>query len=206
VARPADGSAFDEDSPIAADPLVQSAADAEAIAREAAAKHGFAVGILRGGSFYGPDSAHTRSIGEGLLKRRLGIIGDVEAVWAMIHSDDFASAFLAVAEKPLSGLWHVVDDELVTVPVLLTAFAAKLGAKPPRRVPVWLARLIAGEATVNFFTRTTRTTNARFRRDFEWSPMFPTYREGLDQIVAAWKAEQFLLQRQHSQRRHSPAP
>lgn len=193
VARPADGSPFDEEAPIRPDPLVQSAADSEAIAREAGAKFHFTAGVLRGGSFYGPDAAHTRIMGEGLLKRRLGIIGETEAVWAMIHVDDFAATFLVAAEKPVSGLWHIVDDELVTVPALLRAFAAKLGAKPPRNVPIWLARLIAGDANVNFFTRTTRTSNARFRRDFGWTPMFPTYREGLDQIVAAWKAQHFLL-------------
>jgi 2-alkyl-3-oxoalkanoate reductase len=189
VARPKDDSAFDEDSPAVPDPAIQSAIDAEAIAREAGSADGFTVAILRGGFFYDSESAHTRMLADGLRKRQMPIIGSGDAAWAMIHTDDAASAFVAVAEQAKNGMWHVVDNELVTVRAFLGEFAARLGARPPRRVPTWLARWIAGEQAVAFFTRSTRTTNARLRRDFGWTPRYPTYREGLDQIVAAWNAE-----------------
>jgi len=78
---------------------------------------------------------------------------------------------------------------LVTVRAFLGEFATRLGARPPRRVPTWLARWLAGEQAVAYFTRSTRTTNARLQRDFAWTPRYPTYREGLHQIVAAWNAE-----------------
>jgi nucleoside-diphosphate-sugar epimerase len=86
-------------------------------------------------------------------------------------------------------VWHIVDNEMVQVSIFLKEFAARLGAPAPRRAPVWLARWLAGEQAVEYFTRSMRTTNARFRRDFGWAPRYPTYREGLDQIIAAWKAE-----------------
>jgi nucleoside-diphosphate-sugar epimerase len=117
------------------------------------------------------------------------IIGTGGAHWAMIHTEDAASAFIAAVEQPKNGVWHVVDNELVTVRAFLGEFAVRLGAHPPRRVPIWLARWIAGEQAVAYFTRSTRTTNARLRRDFNWTPQFATYREGLDQIVADWNAE-----------------
>ena len=189
VARPKDDSAFDEDSPAVPDPAIQSAIDAEAIASEAGATDGFTVAILRGGFFYDSESAHTRMLADGLRKRQMPIIGSGDAAWAMIHTDDAASAFVAVAEQAKNGMWQVVDNELVTVRAFLGEFAARLGARPPRRVPTWLARWIAGEQAVAFFTRSTRTTNARLRRDFGWTPRYPTYREGLEQIVAAWNAE-----------------
>jgi nucleoside-diphosphate-sugar epimerase len=115
------------------------------------------------------------------------IIGGGEAAWAMIHTDDAASAYVIAAEKPRSGVWHIVDNELVEVRTFLQEFAARLGAPAPRRVPVWLAKWLAGEQAVEYFTRSTRTTNARFRRDFGWAPRYPTFREGLDEIVAAWR-------------------
>ena len=31
-----------------------------------------------------------------------------------------------------------------------------------------------------------------FRRDFGWSPRFPSYREGLEEVIARWRAENFL--------------
>jgi nucleoside-diphosphate-sugar epimerase len=189
VARPADDSAFDEDSPVDPDPAIRSAIDAEMIACEAGSVDGFTVAILRGGYFYDAESAHTRMIADGLRKRQMPIMGTGEAVWAMIHSDDAASAFVAVAEQPRNGVWHVVDNELVSVRAFLGEFATRLGARPPRRVPVWLAKWLAGEQAVAYFTRSTRTTSARLGRDFAWTPRYPTYREGLDQIVAAWKSE-----------------
>ncbi|HYL09963.1 MAG TPA: NAD(P)-dependent oxidoreductase [Candidatus Acidoferrales bacterium] len=189
VARPRDESPFREDSPVVCeDPILQSAADAESIAREAGEKHGFCVAVLRGGSFYDAESGHTRMLAEGLRHRKLPIMGSGDAVWAMIHTDDMAAAFVAAAEKPQSGIWHVVDNELVTVRDFFLTFAMKLGAPAPRRVPLWLARWVTGEATVRFFNASTRTTNAHLRHDFAWAPQYPTYREGLDQILAAWKS------------------
>jgi nucleoside-diphosphate-sugar epimerase len=189
VARPKDDAPFDEHSPAVPGPAIQSAIDAETIAREAGSVDGFTVAILRGGYFYDSDSAHTRMIADGLRKRQMPIIGTGDAVWAMIHTDDAASAFVAAAEQPKNGVWHVVDNELVSVRAYFCEFATRLGARPPRRVPVWLAKWLTGEQLIAYFTRSTRTTNAHLRRDFGWNPRYPTYREGLDQIVAAWKAE-----------------
>jgi nucleoside-diphosphate-sugar epimerase len=169
------------------DPKIQSAIDAEAIAREAESAEGFTVSILRGGFFYDSESAHARTIGDSLRKRQLPVIGGGDALWAMIHSDDAASAYVSAAEKPTSGVWHIVDNELVQVRAFLKEFAARLGAPSPRRVPIWLAKWIAGEQAVEYFTRSTRTTNERFRREFGWTPRYPTYREGLQEIVVAWK-------------------
>jgi len=195
VARPLDESQFTEDSPTVPEPTIQSAIDAEAIAREAESTEGFTVSILRGGYFYDSESAHTRMIAEALRKRQLPIVGSGDALWAMIHTDDAASAYVAAAEKPTSGVWHVVDNELVQVRAFLGEFAARLGAPMPRRVPVWLARWLAGEQAVSYLTKSTRTTNARFRRDFGWSPLYSTYREGLEQIVAAWNAKEARLKK-----------
>jgi len=189
VARPKDESPFDEGSPAVPEPAIQSAIDAETIAREAGSAEGFIVAILRGGFFYDSESAHTRMIADALRKRQMPIIGSGDAEWAMIHTDDAASAYVAAAEKPRGGVWHVVDNELVTVRAFLETLAERLGAPHPRRAPVWLARWLAGELAVAYFTKSTRTTNARLRRDFGWAPKYPTYREGLDQIVGIWKSQ-----------------
>jgi nucleoside-diphosphate-sugar epimerase len=189
VARPENDSPFDEDSRVMPAPAIQSAIDAETIAREAESAEGFTVSILRAGFFYDSESGHTRMIAAALRKRQMPIMGSGDAMWAMIHTDDAASAYVVAAEKPMSGVWHIVDNELVQVSIFLKEFVARLGAPAPRRVPVWLARWLAGEQAVEYFTRSTRTTNARFRRDFGWAPRYPTYREGLDQIVTAWKEE-----------------
>lgn len=194
LARPQDGSFFDETSQVQPDEVTQSALDGETVAFEAGKRLGFNVSVLRCGFFYGPDSAHTRMMGEMLVKRRLPVIGNGDAVLACLHTEDAAGAFVAAAEGNRTGLWHVVDDDGVTVKKLLTEFAGRLDAPAPRHVPAWLARLVAGQSAVSFFTSSCRTSNARFREEFGWSPHFPSYKEGLEDIVRLWKAEGFIRQ------------
>ena len=184
VANPPDGSPFDEESQPHPNAVTQSALDGEGILQEMAQLHGFGAIVLRCGMFYGADSAHTKMIVGGLRKRRLPIVGKGDYYWHCLHLDDAAGGFAAAAETDRSGLWHLVDNEPVQVREALPAMAARLGARPPRHVPAWLARLLAGRATVDFFTQSTRTSNARFCQDFGWSPKYPTMREGFDQVVA----------------------
>lgn len=165
------------------------AAEGEQIAREAGARHGFQVAVLRCGGFYSADAAHSRMLAEGLARRRLPIIGRGDAVMALIHSDDAAGAFVAAAEAARDGLWHVVDDRPVPVAELLTTLAQKLGAPPPRHVPAWLARLVAGRTAVEYFTTSTQTSNRKFKEEVGWKPRFPTIREGLEEVVYAWRSE-----------------
>ncbi len=198
VARPRDGSFFDEDSPAQPDQLSCSAFDGGEIAREAGEKYGFNVSVLRCGWFYGADAAHTRFFAESLRARRLPVIGKGDAVWAILHLDDAACAFVAAATAPRSGLWHVVDDQPVSVREFLNYFAERLGAPRPGRVPPWLGRLVAGSYAVDFFTTSSRTSNAGFRREFGWTPRFPTFREGIDDIVASWGAEGFIPRDENS--------
>jgi nucleoside-diphosphate-sugar epimerase len=189
VARPPDGSAFDEDSPPHTDAVTQSALDGERIALEAGRQTGMVVGVLRCGLFYGPDSPHTRMIADALRKRLMPIIGDGEAVWSCLHTDDAAGAFVAAAESGRGGLWHVVDDRPTTAREVLTGFARRLGASPPRRMPVGLVQVIAGRHAVEFLTASTRTSNARIRQDLGWSPRYATFEDGLEQVVSRWREQ-----------------
>ena len=192
VARPSDDSFFDEKTVVKApDVLYASAFEGEQIASEAGAKYGFNVSILRCGGFYAPDAAHTRSFAEGLLKRRLPLIGSGKGISANIHADDAAAAFVAAAEACKRGLWHVTDDEPMTIRDMLFELARRLGAPGPRRIPLWIARLFLWKGVVEFFTRATRTSNRLFREEFGWSPQFPSFRVGIREVVETWRAEGF---------------
>lgn len=189
VARPPDGAAFDETSPVVPGPLTDSTIAAEAMAIEAESEGQMAATTLRFGNFYAPDAYHTLFMGERLFHRSLPLIGGGLHEVSLLHADDAARAFLAAALKPRSGIYHVVDDEPVTWKALLGAFAQKLGAREPRSVPPWLARLVAGKYTTEFFTVSMRASNTKFKEAFGWAPKFPTFREGLAQVLATWEAE-----------------
>jgi nucleoside-diphosphate-sugar epimerase len=194
VGRP-DGTPYDEDAPPRPGADVRATLAGERIAREEGARRGIDVAILRCGTFYSADAAHTRTIGQRLARRALPIIGDGRALWSMVHADDAADAFVAAAEHPRTGAWHIVDDRPVSVGELFTDLAARLGAPAPRRVPTWLAMLAGGSLTVEILTTSFPTSSARFQRDFGWRPRYPTTREGFDEVLAAWREEGFPARR-----------
>jgi len=185
------GSTYDEDAPPVRDPILASALEAERIARDAGGRHRFEAATLRCGGFYCADGWHTRVMGEVLVRRRPAMVGGGSAVWSMIHADDVASAFVAAAESPRSGVWHVVDDRPVALAEFLGAMAERLGAPPPRSIAPWIARLALGPYTTGLLQTSFVTSNVRFSRDFGWRPAFPTYREGLDEVVETWRKEGF---------------
>jgi nucleoside-diphosphate-sugar epimerase len=190
AARPEDDSYFDETTKIEKPgELYASALDGEKIAFDAGSKYGFGVSVLRCGGFYSADSGHTRMLGDALLKRRLPLIGSGAAIQANIRADDAGDAFVTAAEAGKQGLWHVTDDEPVELKEMLTEFARLLNAPPPRKFPLWLARIFLGKGVIDFFVRSTRTSNTRFKADFDWSPRYPSYRDGLKEIVDTWNLE-----------------
>lgn len=192
VARPADDSFFEEKTAVREPGEVyRSAFDGERIAAEAGERYGLNVAVLRCGGFYAPDAYHTRLFARGLLKCRLPLLGSGEAVSANLHADDAARAFVAAAEAGRAGLWHVTDDEPTTLKETLFEFSSELGAPSPRRVPLWLARLFLPKTVVEFFTRSTRTSSRLFREEVGWSPRFPSFKDGLKDVVEVWRAEGF---------------
>ncbi len=190
-----DGRPFDEDAPPADDPVLASALEGERIAREAASSDGFDTMALRCGGFYSADGWHTRLLAGSVAKGRPLLVGRQNPVWSLIHTDDAASAFVTAAEAPKTGVWHVVDDRPVPLTEFLGELAKRLDARPPRRMPRWLARMFLGRYGARLLSSSFSTSNARFRRDFGWRPSYPTYAEGLEEVVTSWRAEGFPSRR-----------
>jgi 2-alkyl-3-oxoalkanoate reductase len=106
-------------------------------------------------------------------------------VRSFIHVDDAATATMAAIERGAPGAFNVADDEPVAVADWLLELARALGARAPRRVPVWLGRLASGEVGVSMMTRIRGASNSKAKRDLHWRPRYPTYREGFRDGLAA---------------------
>lgn len=136
--------------------------------------------VLRYGSFYGPGT----SLSEGgfqlerIHRRLFPLVGKGTGVTSFIHIDDAAAATVAAIEKGKPGLYNVVDDDPAPVSEWLPALAAAIGAKPPRRVPTWVARFFVGEHGVIMMTEVRRASNAKAKRDLGWQPAYPSWRDG----------------------------
>jgi nucleoside-diphosphate-sugar epimerase len=143
--------------------------------------------VLRYGGFYGPGT----SVGEGgymlddLRRRRLPLVGGGTGVWSFVHIDDAAAATAAAVERGAPGIYQIVDDDPAPVSEWLPALAEAAGARPPRRVPAWAARLLAGEHSVVLMTEIRGASNAKARRELGWRPAHRSWRGGFRTALAA---------------------
>jgi 2-alkyl-3-oxoalkanoate reductase len=137
---------------------------------------------LRYGGFYGPGT----SIGldppgeqiEMIQKRKFPLAGKGTGVWSFIHIDDAASATVEAVEHGTRGIYNVVDDEPAPISEWLPVLAKALGAKPPRHVPLWLARLAGGKVTAVMMSDLRGSSNKKAKRDLGWKPRYASWRDG----------------------------
>ena len=106
--------------------------------------------VLRYGALYGPGATDDQV--KLVRKRMFPLVGGGTGCFSWVHLDDAASATVLAVEQRAKGVFNIVDDEPAPVSEWLPYLAECAGARPPRRVPAWLARLLAGEMIVSMMT------------------------------------------------------
>jgi nucleoside-diphosphate-sugar epimerase len=132
--------------------------------------------VLRYGNFYGPGASD--SLVALVRKRQFPVVGDGLGVWSWLHVDDAASAAVAALERGSPGVYNITDDDPAPVADWLPYLAESVGANPPMRVPRWLGRLMAGAVPVRWMTEGRGSSNAKAKRDLDWQPVWPSWRQG----------------------------
>ena len=155
---------------------------------------------LRYGTFYG---ASNDGLVEPVRKRQFPIVGKGGGFSSFIHLDDAAAATVLALERDGAGIYNIVDDEPAPVREWLPVLAEVLGAKPPRRVPRWLARLLAGEALVMMGTESRGASNAKAKRELGWELRYPSWRQGFVAAYAATAPSDGGQQHRTARARHS---
>jgi len=138
--------------------------------------------VLRYGGFYGP-GAHDDQV-KLVRKRLLPLIGGGTGYVSWVHIDDAASATVLAVEQKAAGVFNIVDDEPAPMSEWLPYLAECLGAKPPLRVPVWVARMLAGEMAVGMMTQGRGFSNAKAKRELGWELRYPSWRQGFKSELA----------------------
>ncbi|RRQ86182.1 NAD-dependent epimerase/dehydratase family protein [Streptomyces griseofuscus] len=137
---------------------------------------------LRYGGFYGPGTGMSAApdavMAEQIRRRKFPIVGGGGGVWSLVHIDDAASATVAAVERGASGIHHIADDEPAPIHVWLPELARALGAKPPRRVPAWLVRPLAGKAAVDTMTQARGISSQKAKHELGWTLRYPSLRTG----------------------------
>lgn len=157
------------------DPHVAAMASAE---RQAfTAPEGIAV---RYGLLYGGDAEQMHTM---LTRRALPVARGGPLGW--VHHEDAAAATVAALEHGQAGeAYNVVDDRPATWQEVFTAMARAFVAPPPRKLPGWMLRIAAPYVASMVVCTSMQVSNGKAKTELGWHPMFPTYREGVQAMVA----------------------
>jgi len=138
--------------------------------------------VLRYGWFYGPGA--TEALVAPVRKRQFPIVGGGTGYCSWVHLEDAASATVLAVELDARGVFNIVDDEPAPAHEWLPYVAACAGAKPPMRIPAWLARPLAGEVAVVMMSEGRGFSNAKAKRELGWVPRYRSWRQGFkDELV-----------------------
>jgi nucleoside-diphosphate-sugar epimerase len=132
--------------------------------------------VLRYGGLYGPGANDDQV--KLVRKRMFPLVGGGTGYFSWVHVDDAASATVLALEQKATGVFDIVDDEPAPVSEWLPYLAQCAGAKPPRRIPAWLARLLAGEMVTGMMTQGRGFANAKAKRELGWQLRYPSWRQG----------------------------
>ncbi|TXL60848.1 NAD-dependent epimerase/dehydratase family protein [Aeromicrobium terrae] len=139
-------------------------------------------GVLRYGGFYGPGANDDQV--EMVKKRMFPMVGAGTGHFSWIHVEDAASATVLAVEQKVQGVYNIVDDDPAPVSEWLPHLADVAGAKPPRRVPKWLAKLLAGDMVVGMMTEGRAFSNSKAKADLGWTLKYPSWRDGFKAELA----------------------
>ena len=132
--------------------------------------------VLRYGYLYGPGATDAQL--DLVRRRQFPVVGGGAGHCSWLHADDAASATALAVEQRATGLFNVADDEPAPAAEWLPYLASTIGAKPPLRVPAWLARPLAGDVVIAMMTQGRGFSNAKAKRELGWQPRYPSWRQG----------------------------
>ena len=176
-----------ETDPLDPDPTRPSRGTLAAIrTMESTVEHrqGLAIVLLRYGVLYGPGTgiAPGGEVVEMVRKRRLPLVGGGTGVWSFVHVDDAAAATVAAVDSDFVGIYNIVDDDPAPVSQWLPLLARTIRAKPPMRLPAFVARPFLGEHGMSLMTQVRGSSNAKARHDL-WQPEHRSWRQGFPEAL-----------------------
>jgi dihydroflavonol-4-reductase len=206
VARPP----ADEDAPLRpADVYQVTKLEGERIAREAGARLGVEVTIVRPTGIYGPGDRRLLKLFRGVV-RGYPILGRGEIYYHLTYIDDLVEGFRLCGEQPAASnrTYILAGGEVTTLNALVALVADVAGVRPPRlHLPVW-PFWVAGalcEAVcvplgleppiyrrrVEFYTKSRAFDIARARREIGYAPRVGL-REGIGRTLDWYRQRGWL--------------
>lgn len=141
--------------------------------------------VARPGLVYGDGSVWSKIYLEPMRRgRRAMLPGDGKNLVSFIHADDCGEAYRAIVEQGCAGeIYNIGDDEPAPLGDVLRAQAKALGAPPPRPIPSWILRLVAGKYAATPALATTVIDSSKLKT-LGWAPSYPSYRQGVAALAS----------------------
>ena len=157
---------------------------AEAAWQRLGAARGVPVDILRLAGIYGPGRNALGKLREGDARR----IVKPGQVFNRIHVEDIAAVIWRLIEAGgPGGVWNLADEEPAPPQDVVAYAAALLGIAPPPEEPFEGATL--SEMAASFYSDNKRIKIDKLKRELDYAPLYPTYREGLRALAAAGEGQ-----------------
>ncbi len=143
--------------------------------------HGLAVHIFRLSGIYGPGRSTLDTVRGGKARQ----IVKPDHKFSRIHVDDIATVIEASIRQPNPGAIYNLCDNEAAPPAEVTAYACSLlGINPPPVVSFDEAKAEMSAMALSFWNDNRLVDNKRIRDELGVSLAYPTYREGLQAILA----------------------
>ncbi len=175
------GASVDEDTaPSPANERGRRRLAAETGWREHARRASLPLHVFRLAGIYGPGRSALDAVRQGRARR----IDRPGQMFSRIHVEDLAEVLRASMARPDPGaLYTVADDEPASQADVVAYACRLLGAPVPPAVPLAAAGLSA--MALSFYDDNKRVENRRIKDKLGVRLRYPTYREGLEAILAA---------------------
>ena len=141
---------------------------------------GLTIQIFRLPGIYGPGRSPVDRLRAGTAR----LVRKPGQIFNRIHVDDAASGLFASMARPRpGGLYNLADDEPAPADVVTAWTAHRMGMPLPPETD-WTDPSVS-ETMRRFYLDSKRVSNARVKAELGWRPAFPSYREGIEAILAA---------------------
>ena len=144
--------------------------------------------IARPSHVYGPGGWYGELVRDfrrgslgGFLFRRYPGRGD--NWWDVVHVDDVASAIVLLGDRGESRqAYHIADDTPIRMRDFFEVTAHALRVSRPRRVPVFLAKILRGSGPIALAVRSARSDNTKLKA-LGWRPRWPDSKDAIHDVV-----------------------
>ena len=173
----------DETWPILRTGLTEIGIDTDEIVNQAIKTNHPKVVQLIYGKIYG-NGGLFRFIYNMMEKGRSKIIGNGDNYIPNIHAADAASAILKTIEKmPIGEKFIIADDTAVTQKDFTLHMAELMGKKRPGHIPAFIIRLVLGKDFYEIIRMNCKVSNTKAKKILDWIPQYPSYKEGLPDVI-----------------------